>query len=203
MSEQQPQEATPRIRERILGVYRLMQGATTPGEFDAAKHQLDAMLTKYGLALDDFTNVEPPKSWVWFVCNSDQDQKVLGQLLWVVTNNKNAPWKIYKVNSRKRKIGLELTKVQAVDMALLFRTYTKAYKKAYRDMLAEIKRMKKTNFSAFCHANNLFGISDEDRQQEEMTAEKLKELEALLNQAKKMDKTEDPRKPGYLGDGKK
>jgi hypothetical protein len=179
------------IRETILKIKALHDGATTDGERAAAAGRLNALLDKYGLTLADFT--EPEKKDYEFRYFNAWQKRLLYQVVGHVTGCLSSQGYDYALSRSKTRVWFELTLAQAIDVQRLYDYYQEAFEEELKDFM-----------SAFIQKHRL-GVAVEGKERPERTLEELlKEAERLLKQQqlqKAMQDRPSPLANGYLGEG--
>ena len=117
---------------------------TTPDERDTAKILLKQLLNKYDMTIDDLTT--PTVERFHFNFFTATEKNLLFQIVAHVTKSSTITW--FKTRNTRR-IGFELTPIQAALVRDYWETYREPLKK-------EMKRYIDSLFAAFIHKHNLF-----------------------------------------------
>lgn len=194
MTETQKQ-APASLISKLTAIRRLMADpGATAGEKAAATQMYEKLKREYDLTEDILGD---QKQIYRFDVKDEFERKLICQILYKVCGNDDSVgyWDRNPYSHRSRKtrkaIWVELTPLQAKEVAMLFRHYRK-------QLAIEMKRF----FSAFVAANDIYPDDAPTAQQRELTAEERKELLSILNLARSIDPSPVPSEHPLLGDGK-
>lgn len=140
------QQAPPRIRERARKVLRLKEEGRA-GEAEAAAKQLQKLLDKYNLTLDDLREDEEERTLRAWRYKTKHEKHLLRQIAYTIVGPDRIPGRVYNKSSGRplKKIGVECTEVEAADIKERF--------EFYRDLWAEeVEKIQ----SAFIQKHELF-----------------------------------------------
>lgn len=137
------------------------------GEADAAKTKLYALLAKHGLELEDVIN-DVVKTYE-FIYRNDLDARLIIQCFVSLGNGYKTY--CYRKGGRKlKKIGLDLTPAQYVDLSGMVDYYRAAFKK-------ETARL----FSAFVQQHKLYAPSTGEEMGVPISQEEMEQLVNMMN----------------------
>jgi hypothetical protein len=176
------------IRETILKIKALHDGATTDGEREAAESRLNALLDKHDLSLADL--IEPKKYDHEFRHYSELQKRLLRQIVAHVTGELRPVPYYYGSRKPSTRSWFELTPAQAIDVDILYEYYWQAFEEEADDFL-----------TAFVHKHNL-GVEVDDEERPEMTPEDVEHWLKLRQLQQAMQDLPSPLAHGYLEEGK-
>lgn len=154
------------------------------GERAAAQAKLDRLLAQYGITLDQIGDNTPRHCR--FETGSQQLQKVLVQIVAVVTNQQQVQ---YRVPCRGHQFAsFLLTPRQEADVRQQWSHFAPLVRREWKRTLAEIRSLRKHFVSAFLMANNVYDPED-TRANQEPSPEEMRELLEALNQSSRMAKS--------------
>lgn len=153
-----------RIKERLLKIYRLSTDGVD-GEKETAQRILEANLAKCGLTMDDLieSNDNEEKKTYWFTAKDKYQRMLLGQIYCVFVC-KTKQYSTYTRKDRKYDVGLEMTKVEATELNMIYDFYLNLWKK-------ELEKQKEVLLHAFINKHN---IALQSANIEEMTDEEIR-----------------------------
>lgn len=164
--------------QTMRALYNLSIDPAAPkGERDTASKMLNDRLKKHKLTLADIAQTEKTTR-VFFAYKTAHEESMLYQLISTV---KGIPVKHleYWGRGRKKELGADLTKAEAVDVGLMFKHYRAEMKKSMDDL-----------YIAFMSRHNLYGPSAPDQEYTKHTEEELARLRAMMSG---ISATTDPR----------
>jgi len=181
---------TNRIKERLLKMYHLATDGVD-GEKETAQRILEANLAKYGLTMDDLieSNDNEEKKTYWFTAKDKYQRMLLGQIYGVFVC-KTKQYSTYTRKDRKYDVGLEMTKVEATELNMIYDFYLNLWKK-------ELEKQKEVLLHAFINKHD---IALQSANIEEMTDE---EIRMAKRACRMMDDLEDASFKKQLGSGQK
>lgn len=130
--ENNKEQLPERIKSRIAKLQALAERGYK-GEALAARRALDAILSQYGLTIEDLIGEKP--EWVWVKIGRDKAfRKLMFQCWFKVMDKKQAPYKEHV--DIKNEIAFELTHTQHIDLMALYDFHARQFKKE-RDKVME------------------------------------------------------------------
>lgn len=123
------------IKELLKKIAALASDPGAPeGEKTAARLRLETLLTKHGLTMADLATEE--REVYTFSYTHQWERKLIIQLYAMITDQPS--FDSYKIpgGGNGKKIGLELTPSEAVDMEILYRHWRAALNRALEDFFA-------------------------------------------------------------------
>ncbi len=133
------------IIDRLQKIKKLAQEGKTVGEKASAQFLFDKLVDQYDITPEQL-NEQQTKPYMW-ECENIHDQELLIQILSKVIQNQ-----YMDLIEEDSKIGLELTKLQYIEVDWMFGLYKSAFNK-------ELKLLKQ----AFYKKHELFPPSDDDQ----------------------------------------
>ena len=164
-----------KIKERLRKILALVKGGVE-GEKEAAKFLLNKLLKEYQVKLEDIEEEEVND--YCFKYRSVLERRLMHQIYWSVTSSKDG----YFLQSSKEFV-CSLTEVQKV----IFTDLKEFYLREYR---VEKKRMEELFITAFIHKYNIYGKSENKKEEKEekggkYSAKELATIEAIMENIKK------------------
>ena len=165
----------PEISSKLLKV-KALADAGTAGEREAARAMLSRLIAKHGLEKADY--VEEPKLQFDFSYENKFEKRLLIQIYAKVT--KQSTIRYTTPNKRSKRILVELTENQYLEMKRLYSTYRKAFKK-------ELERVAAGLMDAFIHKHDLWSGVASDEETEPISAEESQLLRDLYRNLEDVD----------------
>jgi hypothetical protein len=176
-------ETPDSIIAQLRAIKNLVESpSASSGEKENGKLLFDKLMKKYGLTekdlLDEKTDI------VKFDIANEFELKLLCQIVYKVTGEDNGYWDRNPHNRNGRRttksVWLELTKVDAKDVHLLYVHYRKSLQKGLRNF-----------YSAFINANNIFHESSK-QEEKRLSQEEMQELLEVIDLMKSIKPTAIP-----------
>jgi hypothetical protein len=164
----------PAVMRRLHKVLALARHGAQ-GERDAAEHQLEVMLKKYGLTLADLESGTEKKRYE-FKPKDKADYSLLRQILLMVHGGNGL--KVFSSTASRTKIYVELTCAQHAEVVMTFAV-----------MRAALKKELDLAFVAFIHANQLFDNAPREPMETIRTADEDAEDMRIMVRAALIQKT--------------
>ena len=165
----------PDISSKLMKVKALAE-AGTAGEREAARAMLSRLIAKHGLEKADY--MEDPTLQYDFSYENKFEKRLLIQIYAKVT--KQSTIRYTTPNKRSKRILVELTENQYLEMKRLYSTYRKAFKK-------ELERVAAGLMDAFIHKHDLWSGVASDEETEPMSAEESQLLRDLYRNLEDVD----------------
>lgn len=173
-------DVTETIKDRIRKVAALADRPGGDGERQAAQRQLQAMLDKYGLNLEDVVRADEPIKQYTFVYEEEWEKNLIRYICNKVAGENRSLYVHADGRSKRKKIKtlwIELTYAEHVEASYLWPQYQREYKEQMEAL-----------FTAFVIKNNLtllkkgegdsnINLSDEEKRQVEKARNLLKGME--------------------------
>ncbi len=173
-------------RERLQKLYALaMRGIG--GEKEQAQAMLEKLTKKYAISMQDLDE-EVVQDFV-FEYHGDEQERILIQTIYMVTDDKNSMYNLrYTASGKacKTKLGARCTAAQKVEIESLFDFHKKLW-----------EREKEALLQAYFQKHHLFGSLKDGEKAKELSPEELRKMEALikgLSDDKPLKQIEAPRK---------
>lgn len=164
------------IKEKLRKIYRLAEQGVE-GEREAAKTQLQALMDKYSLTLEDIVEDER-KAYVFQMPKSKDERLIFWQVMFAYLNKTDLSY-----GRSGLEVWLKLTKTEYIDIKSMQDFYLSEYRKDKREHMEIFAE-------AFAVKNHLFCDDGEkdSMDAETFTPEQLKRSLERLNMAKSMER---------------
>jgi hypothetical protein len=166
---------TDNLTSKLLKVKALAE-AGSPGEREAARAMLNRLIAKHGLEKEGF--IEEPKKRYDFSYENKFERRLLIQIYAKVT--KQSTIRYTTPHKRSKRILVDLTEDQHVEMKRLYSVYRKAFKK-------ELERVASGLIDAFIHKHDLWSGVASNEDTEPMSAEESQLLRDLYRNLEDVD----------------
>ena len=156
------------ILDRLKKLRALCEAGTDP-ENEAARELLLKLISKYRINIEDLD--DDTQTIYTFIFHGKEQRKILLQVIYKVTDNKDVFYTCHTDSGRqaKSKLAAKCTKAQKAEIDVLFDFYSRLYE---NDL--------ETFVNAFIQKHRLFGRLKEGEKPRELPLEEILRLESIM-----------------------